>query len=1034
MTEVSKMQHLSVPSPKSTCDEEAYSGILKAAEDAQCMYPDEMRHLLTSCDGRTETGELGVHQSMHAREAIVLFSSPVSGNTSIIFSNENLSTLLGSTFIHDFNEYAKHPLTAEAPKLCKKIFQHLQDFATKRQDCAIINADKRLFQLSFSNSSNNSGTIALSIAELAESNDHEKRFEALFRKNRAVMLIAESDSGHIIDANSSACKFYGYTFEEFCTKSLFDLDPAYKAADFDFGSRPRCILARHQLASGQIREVEIYGDTVRIKGSKLSYAIIHDVTERVKSENDIKLNEFRLESLLRLAQMHWVNMQDVFDYTVSSAVVLTESQFGFIGFVDSDEQEVVVQSATDGFWGGRKPNKGLAMKIDKAGIWADVVREKKNLVINSYKAMPEWQKDFPCKSVTVEKYLSIPITLDGKLFAIIAVGNRHDNYSNTDIKQLSLLMEGMISIYKQRKDKEELTLAKEIAELAEQKASTLLRKTQIQKTEIETLLKASHAVIDSANFEMTAAKLFEYYHHLIGSEAGYIALVDEQSPNGYVLSKVGDRQYSDSLFNECLTGFGAFLSEAFTLSQPLSCNDISTVDWITSPEINDKVTNILMVPLISQRQLIGNICLLNKEHGFSQSDKNFSKAFADLASLSFQHSKTISELIKAKEKAEESDRLKSAFLANMSHEIRTPMNGIIGFAQMLAMPRITDEKRNNFVKLINNCSNQLLSIINDIIDVSKIEAGQVKLHNSNFSLNQMLEELFVFFKPAMDSKNLAFSLTTGLPDQEAEIKADKGKLRQVLNNLLSNAMKFTHEGSIELAYEIQRKGNDQERDYILFRVVDTGVGIPDECLPTIFERFVQVDPSRTRKYGGTGLGLSISRSFVNLMKGEIWVKSVPDKGSVFYFSVPYISEEKKHEIVPSHAPLLSETYIWDKKTILIAEDEDINYQFIEELIAPTGAHIIRAENGIQAVEKANANNAIDIVLMDIKMPEMSGIEATKRIKLTRPDLPIIAQTAYAFSDDRAKALKAGCDDYIAKPIQGDKLLEMVNSMLVKQPE
>ena len=202
----------------------------------------------------------------------------------------------------------------------------------------------------------------------------------------------------------------------------------------------------------------------------------------------------------------------------------------------------------------------------------------------------------------------------------------------------------------------------------------------------------------------------------------------------------------------------------------------------------------------------------------------------------------------------------------------------------------------------------------------------------------------------------------------------------------------------------------------------------------IIERFVQVDPSRTRKYGGTGLGLSISRSFVNLMKGEIWADSVTDKGSVFYFTVPYISEEKKHEIVPSHAPLLSETYIWDKKTILIAEDEDINYQFIEELIAPTGARIIRAETGVQAVEKANANNAIDIVLMDIKMPEMNGIEATKRIKLSRPDLPIIAQTAYAFSDDRAKALKAGCDDYIAKPIQGDKLLEMVNSMLVKLPE
>jgi len=965
-------------------------------------------------------------------DGIVLFSSPSSHVTSILFCNEHIARFFGKSFVSEFNDYAKSPSSTEAPQVCKIVYKCLQDFVNNHQETSLIVIGEHVFQMSFSNSNNSSGTIALSVSHLQENKSLEKRFEVLFRKNRAPMLIADSETGTIIDANIAACRFYGFPREEFCTMSLFDLDPSYKATDFDFSAISASVRTRHQLSSGEIKDVELYGDTICIKGKTLNYAIIHDVTEKVKAERDLRFNEYRLESLLMLNQMHGASMQEILDFALQNATTLTESSFGFIGFVDIDEKEVHIQCATDSFWGSRKSAHTTNLKIDKAGIWADVVREKKNLVINDYKPLPEWQNDFPSKNIAVDRYLSIPVKLADNLLAVIAVGNKSSNYSTTDINQLHLLMEGVANIYQQRKDKEELFIAKEMSELAERKSNSLLKKTQVQKNEIETLLKASHAVIDSSDFETTARLLFEYFQKLIGSEAGYVSLTDAESGKDFILRSLGDKQYTAQLFKDCLVDFRPLLDDAFLYSQPLSCNDMSTAGRFKSELVIQFVENILVVPLLSQGKLIGTICLLNKNNGFSQNDKNFSKAFADLASLSHQHSESIRELIHAKEKAEESDRLKSAFLANMSHEIRTPMNGIIGFAQMLGMPNLSEEKKNNFVKLINSCSNQLLSIINDIIDVSKIEAGQVKLHNSVFSINQMLEELFVFFKPGVDSKNLSFSFMTGLSDLEAEIKADKGKLRQVLNNLLSNAMKFTHSGEIEFGYEIMRKRGGNDRDYIRFMVKDSGVGIPEDGLHSIFERFVQVDPSRTRKYGGTGLGLSISRSFVLLMNGDIWVESELGKGSVFYFTIPYISEEKTHPVLSPQKPLLNETYVWDKRSILVAEDEDINYQFIEELLAPTGASVVRAVNGEEACRLVAENPSFDVVLMDIKMPKVSGLEATKKIKSLFPALPIIAQTAYAFSDDREKAIKAGCDDYIAKPIQGDKLLELVKTMFDKK--
>lgn len=380
------------------------------------------------------------------------------------------------------------------------------------------------------------------------------------------------------------------------------------------------------------------------------------------------------------------------------------------------------------------------------------------------------------------------------------------------------------------------------------------------------------------------------------------------------------------------------------------------------------------------------------------------------------------ELKAAKEKAEESDKLKSAFLANMSHEIRTPMNAILGFATLIRNRILSEEKRRDYIDLINSNCRQLLNIITDIIDISKIEAGQISIFNKNFSLNKLLNELFLNYKNQIDlvKKPIRFILNNGLKNEESAIFTDKVRLEQILANLLSNAIKFTEKGTIEFGYTI-----DSKKD-IVFYVKDTGIGISESEAKVIFDRFRQVSSSYNKIYGGTGLGLSISKGLVEKLGGKIWVESEQNTGSTFYFSMPYkpgILIEKPAEID------YSKTYNWEGKKLLIAEDEDANYNLLATILDPTKAKLIWVTSGKDAIEKCKIDQSIDLVLMDMKMPDMNGFESTRQIKVIRNELPIIAQTAYAMSTDEENCLRAGCDDYISKPLRIDNLLAKIDKHL-----
>ncbi len=386
-----------------------------------------------------------------------------------------------------------------------------------------------------------------------------------------------------------------------------------------------------------------------------------------------------------------------------------------------------------------------------------------------------------------------------------------------------------------------------------------------------------------------------------------------------------------------------------------------------------------------------------------------------------EQKKIFAELTAAKEKAEESDRLKSAFLANISHEIRTPMNGILGFAQLLKEPHLTGEEETEYIDLIQKSGERMLNLINNLINISRIEAGETMLQESETPVNELMRDLYAFFKPEIDKKGLRLNLKTGLPDNDSVIETDSGKLIQILTNLIQNALKFTSSGEIDFGY-------NRSNSTLEFYVIDTGIGIAADMKEKIFDRFHQVDNTLTRTQEGSGLGLSISQAYVEMLGGTIRIESREGWGSEFYFTLPYRPTFLQQKPIPSpvnQKPIITAPFI----TILIAEDDAVSSLLLKKNLTDENINTLFAVNGKEAVEMVQQHQEINIVLMDIRMPVMNGFDTTRVIKELRPDLPVIVQTAFTSKDEKDKSHEAGCDGYITKPINKVELLELITLLL-----
>jgi len=382
----------------------------------------------------------------------------------------------------------------------------------------------------------------------------------------------------------------------------------------------------------------------------------------------------------------------------------------------------------------------------------------------------------------------------------------------------------------------------------------------------------------------------------------------------------------------------------------------------------------------------------------------------------------LQDLKAAKEKAEESDRLKTAFLNNISHEIRTPFNGLLGFLSLIQDDTTSPGERDEYINIINSSAERLMNTIIDIVEISQIQTAQTPLILSETKIAKLANDLYEHYKPEALKKGLRFIINNALSESFDTVSTDSAKLNTILSHLINNAIKFTKSGSIEL--------NIHPIDGRLeFSIKDTGIGIPVNKQQSIFERFIQADSSNTRPFEGVGLGLSISKAFVEMMGGKIWVESKVDRGSTFYFTIPFITTQnaKANTEAPNESNVKED--LPKKKKVLIVEDDEMSEMLLSVLLGSFFNERLYSRTGIEAIEVSRNNPDIDLILMDIKMPGMDGYEATRQIRKFNPGVIIIAQTAHALAGDYDRAIAAGCNDYISKPYNKSSLMKVINKTL-----
>lgn len=410
-----------------------------------------------------------------------------------------------------------------------------------------------------------------------------------------------------------------------------------------------------------------------------------------------------------------------------------------------------------------------------------------------------------------------------------------------------------------------------------------------------------------------------------------------------------------------------------------------------------------------------------------QSLKNIRGEFRYIGKLFEENQIKAKELEIAKNKAEESDKLKSAFLMNLSHEIRTPMNAVLGFSDLLLNTKLSEEERNEYIKVIQQSGRNLLDIIDDLVEMSKIDSQLIKPNLQAFNLDELIEQIFVSYKKLYSNEKVSFKLVQPENKLSKNIISDKVKLGEVITNLLNNAYKFTEEGFVILEYII-----DEEHKTVTFSIKDSGIGIPLAFQENIFKRFSKINAKGISANEGLGLGLAISKAYVEMLGGQINFNSQENVGSTFFFSIPlHFSDENVQETINlSENKILP--YLGDEEIILIAEDDNINFLLIEKIVKSFNFKIIRAKDGAEAVELCRTNNEIDLVLMDIKMPNLNGYEAFIEIRKFNATIPIIAQTSYTFEDELNKIKKLGFTDFISKPIDKEKLYEIIKRYIKRE--
>lgn len=892
--------------------------------------------------------------------------------------------------------------------------------------------------------------IMQDITERKRNEEAMRLFQTLIDNTNDSIEVIDLETGRFLDINKKACTDSGYTREELLEMSVFDLDPnqtkdTYKdLKNNSVNNDVNIIESSHRRKDGSVYPVEINVSVVDL-GRTYIIAVVRDITERKLAEKELAESEERYRLLFQNAA-EGILLVDVETMEFKLANKAMYNMFGY------SEKEL------------------LKLKIKDLHP-----KESQNFVENDFKSLAMGEKNFtediPC------------LRKDGTIFyaniynAIIYIDDRKHNigfftditqqkeatskiklfrtlidHSNDSIELIDLETGKFVDC--NEKSYQELGYTRD--EFLALKPTDLDTKlTEESSLELIEAVKNKGSMLsegvvrrkDGSTFPIEVSlnyvKLDQEFIVAIGRDITDRKVLEKNLSTAAEIAKLGYWEY------DVKSGNFVFDDQYYRLIHGSSTekqggNKMSAEEFVrrfVHPDDSHMVAKSLQEAISSpdpeyfgqaETRVFrddGNITnvmvqfkVIKDQFGNTQTVYGVNQDITEIK-------QTENELISAKNKAEESDRLKSAFLANMSHEIRTPMNGILGFTELLKEPLLTGDEQKKYIDIIDKSGKRMLNIINDIISISKIEAGQVEVSIIDTNINDQLEYIYLFFKKEAREKNINFSIKDFLPKNEAMVRTDREKVYAVLINLVKNALKFTKEGSITVGCE--KKG-----DFFEFYVKDTGSGIPSEKREIIFERFRQGSEAMNRDYEGAGLGLAISKGYIEMLGGKIWVYPnmykdektgiSQERGSAFYFTIPIqATENTENNSDSSDEP--KETPNKNKKLkVLIAEDDEISLLYINKIAKDFADKILNAADGAEAVDICKEISDIDLILMDMKMPVMGGHEATQKIREFNKDVIIIAQTAYGMTGDKDKALEAGCNDYISKPINRNELLELIN--------
>lgn len=866
-------------------------------------------------------------------------------------------------------------------------------------------------------------------------------YQGFFYDNLSIMLIIDPVSQTVVDANKSALEFYGESKLEFIGKKInqinIDSDSVISKGMKDVLSKKRNhFLYKHRAAGGIIRDVEINSVRISLEGKDLLYSIIVDVTERLQSRAELsRLHAAIIQSPGPIAM---TDLKGVLTFVNPAFCKLSGyAQDELIGahtriLRSGHQDEAFYAKLWDSIlngdsWSGEFSNVGKAGKvyIEEARISPvynvqgeithfikvsrDVTKERemeeelensRNVLLQILNNMPGGymmiDENFKIRQVNktvceISGYTQEEL-IGGSCSMLCHKRNPHKECSFLDLGDLSsrgqdtllkckngdtvpilknarfiefkgekLLIENFQNIGELKKTEKELIDAKDIAESL--------------RLEIETIIENTNESI----WAIDRGYHITYLNH--HAKGVYSALFGINLSIGLKFTDILDEEQKILWLDVYKR---AFTGERFSFQYDVI---IEFTKFYTDVQVSPIVKNGVVEGISFYATDITNRIKENQA------------------------------LLDAKAKAEESDRLKSAFLANMSHEIRTPMNGILGFTNLLENQSLTDEKRGKYIEYIKKSGERMLNTVNDIIEISKIEVGEVSVKKQHVNVIDTLNDIYEFFKFEAAKKGLSLSLKVPDNMNTLTLNTDLSKFESIVTNFMKNAIKYSDSGDIVIGFQLKD-------DQFEFYCKDEGIGIPKDRMKGIFNRFEQADIEDKRAFQGSGLGLAISKAYIEMLGGEVGVESLIGKGSTFSFIIPVEIVEQNLKDNETSLSLDSVSNL----RILVADDDPISQEYLSIILEPCASTILFADDGQQAVE-IHKNNDIDVILMDLKMPMMSGYDATREIRKTDNDVFIIAQTAYALAGDRDEALAAGCNVYISKPVNKEELTKILKTIV-----